>query len=143
MKIWFDMDGTIADLYGVKNWLDYLMAEDNTPYLMAKPLLNLAILARYLNKIQKMGYEIGIISWGAKNSTNEYFGKVTYAKLRWLEKHLPSVNWDYIKIVPYGMNKYEICGNGILFDDEKGNRENWNEMAYEPCDILKVLKGLE
>ena len=24
----FDMDGTIADFYGVENWLDYLMEED-------------------------------------------------------------------------------------------------------------------
>lgn len=28
MKIWFDMDGTIADFYGVENWLDYLLDED-------------------------------------------------------------------------------------------------------------------
>ena len=24
--IFFDMDGTIADLYGVENWLDFLIA---------------------------------------------------------------------------------------------------------------------
>lgn len=27
----FDMDGTIADLYGVDNWLEMLIAEDTTP----------------------------------------------------------------------------------------------------------------
>ena len=37
----FDMDGTIADLYGVENWLDYLIAEDTTPYTEAEPLLRL------------------------------------------------------------------------------------------------------
>lgn len=30
--IYFDMDGTIANLYGVENWLDYLIAND--PRLM-------------------------------------------------------------------------------------------------------------
>lgn len=25
----FDMDGTIADLYGVENWLEYLQAGDS------------------------------------------------------------------------------------------------------------------
>ena len=25
--IYFDMDGTIADLYGVNGWLDYLVGE--------------------------------------------------------------------------------------------------------------------
>ena len=27
MKIWFDMDGTIADLYGVTDWLPALIAD--------------------------------------------------------------------------------------------------------------------
>ena len=36
----FDMDGTFVDLYGVKNWLDYLINEDITPYKTAKPLVN-------------------------------------------------------------------------------------------------------
>ena len=30
--ICFDMDGTIADLYAVPNWLDKLRAEDASPY---------------------------------------------------------------------------------------------------------------
>ena len=32
MRICFDMDGTIANLYGVENWLAYLVAEDVKPY---------------------------------------------------------------------------------------------------------------
>ena len=28
----FDMDGTIADLYGVENWLEYLINGDAFPY---------------------------------------------------------------------------------------------------------------
>ena len=142
MKIWFDMDGTIADLYGVENWLDYLLAEDATPYKVARPLLNLSLLARYLNRLQKEGYEIGIISWGAKNSTKRYLGKVTFAKLNWLDKHLASVRWDVIKIVPYGTDKAMACGGGILFDDEARNREGWNGDAYTPEKILETLKNL-
>ena len=72
MKIWFDMDGTIADFYGVENWLDYLLNENTTPYEIAKPLLNMSLFARYLNKAQAQGHEIGIISWGSKNSTNNF-----------------------------------------------------------------------
>ena len=51
----FDMDGTIADLYGVENWLDYLIAENTRPYAIAKPLVNLSALARKLNALQRMG----------------------------------------------------------------------------------------
>ena len=41
----FDMDGTIADFYGVENWLDYLMEEDTHPYAVAEPLLRFNTLA--------------------------------------------------------------------------------------------------
>lgn len=39
--IFFDMDGTLADFYGVENWLEYLNAEDTLPYEVAKPLHNM------------------------------------------------------------------------------------------------------
>ena len=85
MRINFDMDGTIANLYGVDGWLEMLTAQDATPYKVAKPLVNLSRLARYLNKIQKMGIEIGVISWLAKNSNTEYDTAVTEAKMNWLK----------------------------------------------------------
>ena len=140
MKIWFDMDGTIADLYGVENWLDYLLASDTTPYLAAKPLLNLSLLARYLNKAQKQGHEIGVISWTSKGGTDLYNGEVALAKMVWLHKHLPSVVWDNIKIVAYGTNKKVTCGDGILFDDELNNRRIWGADAYTPDRIFEILK---
>ena len=140
MKIWFDMDGTIADLYGVRGWLPMLEASDPTPYETAKPLVNMARLARYLNRLQKMGHEIGIISWTSKGGTDIYNGQVALAKMVWLHKHLPSVAWDSIKIVKYGMNKQTACGSGILFDDEKKNRETWGAGAYKPERIFEVLK---
>ena len=46
--IYFDMDGTIADLYGVDGWLDDLMNESTRPYAAAAPLLNMQQLARSL-----------------------------------------------------------------------------------------------
>ena len=72
MKIWFDMDGTIANLYGVDGWLDMLIANDPTPYAVAKPMLNMSLLARYLNKAIAQGHEVGVISWLSKNSNAEY-----------------------------------------------------------------------
>lgn len=142
MTIWFDMDGTIADLYGVDGWLDYLKAENTFPYEMAKPLVNLSHLARLLHKAQEKGYEIGIISWTSKGGSDLYNGAVALAKLVWLHKHLPSVEWDHIKIVAYGANKRTACGGGVLFDDEIGNREAWGAGAYDPAEIIRVLKGI-
>lgn len=140
-EIWFDMDGTIADLYGVEGWLNMLRNEDATPYASAKPLVNMQALARVLNNLIAKGWKVGVISWLSKNGTNEYNEKVARVKREWLKKHLKSVNFATIDIVEYGTPK-QLNRNGILFDDEKPNRENWLGVAYNVENIIEVLKGL-
>lgn len=141
--IYFDMDGTIADLYAVDGWLDDLINHDIRPYKEAKVMLHMATLARYLNRLQKNGYHIGIISWLSKDGDPIYGKAVTETKITWLRKHLPSVWWNEITIVPYGTPKSKAVkfADGILFDDEEPNRIEWGN-AYEPCQIMEVLKGL-
>jgi hypothetical protein len=143
-KIYFDMDGTIANLYGDPNWLPKLMACDPTPYVNATPLVNMSRLAKALHKAQRNGYTIGVISWLSKNSTCEYDEAVTLAKLEWLNSHLPSVEWDEIHIVAYGTPKSTVADafGGILFDDEEQNRVEWNGMAYTPDQIFDLLADL-
>ena len=142
--IFFDMDGTIADLYGVENWLDYLIASDALPYEIAKPLIRLNALARILNRLQKQGYKVGVISWLAKNSNTDYDEKVTKAKKEWLKKHLASVNFDEIHIVKYGTPKQTFAKteNDILFDDEEKNRNGWTGKAFDVNEIIEILKGM-
>lgn len=142
--IFFDMDGTIADLYGVENWLDFLLVSDSFPYEIAKPLIRLSALARILHRLQGEGYRVGIISWLSKNSTPEYDAKVTEAKKNWLKTHLPSVEFDEINIVPYGTAKelFAKSEKDILFDDEEKNRQNWTGEAFGVENILEILRGL-
>lgn len=138
MEIWFDMDGTIADLYSVENWLYYLKNEDAFPYAVAAPLVNMARLAKALHKAQSRGIKVGIISWTSKGGRADYNERVAQAKREWLAKHLPSVTWNKIKIVEYGTPK-STCGKGILFDDEYNNRMEWGAGAYTPDMIFEVL----
>ena len=142
LEINFDMDGTIADFYGVENWLQYLMERNPLPYEIAKPLVNMSVLARRLNSLQRKGYKVNIISWLSKCSDNDFDNAVTIAKIRWLRKHLPSVHWDNINIVRYGTPKNTI-GCGVLFDDEEPNRKMWGEGAYDVHNILEILKEIE
>lgn len=139
--IWFDMDGTIADLYGNENWLALLIAESPEPYATAKPLVNMQSLARVLNRLQRNGYRLGVVSWLSKNGSEAYGRAVAEAKREWLARHLASVHFDYIDIIAYGTPKQD-GRNGILFDDEKPNRENWNGIAYDVQDIIKTLRTL-
>lgn len=144
--IWLDMDGTIADLYGVQDWLDYLHAESTFPYEQAGVMVNMSQLAKLLHKVQAVGCGIGILSWTSKSGSDLYNGQVALAKLCWLHKHLPSVVWDEIRIVAYGTPKQHFArtNNDILFDDEAHNRTNWinKDTAYSNCQIIDVLKQI-
>ena len=137
----WDMDGTIANLYAVEDWLPMLRAYDPTPYAKAEPMLNMSAFARLLHKAQRLGYEVCIVSWLSKTSNEDYDNAVTIAKLEWLKVHLPSVEWNEIQIVAYGTPK-STCGNGWRFDDEEHNRREWGIGAYEPCELLEILRNL-
>lgn len=141
MDINFDMDGTIADLYGVENWLHDLLNESVRPYAEARPLVNLSRLARLLNRLTAEGFSVNIISWTSKSGSAEYNEAVAETKRAWLAKHLPSVNFTQIQIVPYGTPK-QTLGNGILFDDEEPNRSAWGEGAHSEKEIFEILKSL-
>lgn len=142
--IYFDMDGTIANLYAVEGWLPKLRAYDPSPYMDAKPMLHLSTLARLLHKLQANGYHIGIVSWLSKDPNPAYGEAVSEAKREWLAKHLPSVSWDEIVIVPYGTPKASVVQfpMGVLFDDEKPNREAWQGEAFDVAQILADLRSL-
>ena len=143
--IYFDMDGTLANLYGVEGWLEKLRAYDTTPFAEAEVLLNMQALAHRLNRLQKLGYTIGIISWLSMETTPEYDKAVTAVKMEWLKKHLGSVEWNEIHIVSYGKKKstLPLVKDGILFDDNAKVRREWvkntNGWAFDEKDILTIL----
>lgn len=145
MKFYFDMDGTIANLYTVDNWLPRLRAEDASCYEEAEPMLDFRYFARLLNAVQRAGHEVGIISWGSMESSADFMQATRKAKIRWLREHLPSVFWDEIHIVKYGAPKHFNCqdNSGILFDDNYHVRELWENYgeAFEPNEIIEVLKS--
>ena len=140
--IYFDMDGTLYDLYGCANWLEKLEKEDVEVYLCGAALCNLSSLARTINRMKKDGYKFGIISWLSKNGNKKYNEKVIVAKQKWLKSHLPSVEWDEINIIEYGKSKKKNCGdcNGWIIDDDKEVRDDWGVRAISPQNIIKKLK---
>ena len=144
MTIWFDMDGTLNRFYDVPDWLPKLRSSDPSPYAEAAVNLNMSLVARYLNKLQKLGYQIGIISWLAMNSTSEYDEAVDTIKREWLENHLHSVSFDFIHITEYGIPKqsFKNSDDDILFDDNEAIRNDWGNESYEPTEIISVLKSL-
>ena len=123
----FDMDGTIANLYGVDRWLDMLRAEDPTPYRIANPIYDIETLNTLLRLLKRKGWRIVVTTWLAKGSTKHYDNLVRMAKLEWLEMH--NFPFDEVHMVKYGTTKANCTrhygGFQILIDDNEKVRKGW------------------
>lgn len=146
MIICFDMDGTIAQLYAVDDWLEKLKAEDPAPYLEAKPMWDMKTLAEVLRKLQEQKVEIRIITWLSKESSEEYKSEVRKAKREWLNKY--DFPYDNFHGVQYGatkadsVRKYAKEEEAILIDDNAEVRKGWHlGRTFDPttCDLIEIL----
>lgn len=146
--ICFDMDGTIADLYNVPNWLECLIGEDPTPYEIAKPLWNMDTLRELLLKLIDKGWEIRVITWLSKDSRKEYKRLTREAKMRWLKQY--NFPTDKVHMIAYGTTKADCIrkgfnGHAILVDDNDKVREGWTlGRTINPKEgtLLKELENL-
>ena len=117
-----------SDFYGVTNWLDYLQEKNPTPYIVAKPLVDMGTLNALLNVLKSMGWRVVVTSWLACGSTKEFDSEVRNAKLDWLEKY--NFPFDEVHLVKYGTTKAnctrKLGGYQILVDDNEKVRNGWN-----------------
>lgn len=142
----FDMDGTIADLYGVENWLTDLQTGNVRPYEIAEPIYDMAELNEILHRLQNLGWRIVVTTWLAMNATKEYNKEVAKAKKEWLANY--NFPYDEIHCVKYGTTKANCTrkkgGFQILIDDNKKVRDGWTlgttvNAKYNIMDFLKAL----
>ena len=148
--ICFDMDGTIADLYKVPNWLISLRNFDPYPYRQANPMWDMEELVSLLHQLQNAGIEIRIITWLSKDSNHDYDRAVRQAKREWLMKY--NFPCDHFHGVRYGATKADSVRRyldegetAILIDDNAKVRQGWHlgdTIDPTACDILEVLRGL-
>lgn len=126
--VYLDMDGTIADLYGINNWLERLRNEDHTIFEECEPFISESDLMKYFPTEE---YEIRICSMTPKNATKKYCEDVKKQKNAWLDKFFPNIKKRYY--LPYGNNKnYKNSKDCILVDDNKNIRENYRGLALYP-----------
>ena len=124
----FDMDGTIADLYGVEDWLSALRNEDVRPYVEAKPMYNMLVLNELLKILKDCGWKVVVTTWLSKGSSKAYDALVREAKIEWLARY--DFPYDEIHLVKYGTTKANctrhIGGFQVLVDDNEQVRKGWN-----------------
>ena len=143
--ICFDMDGTIADLYGVENWLNDLENGNVRPYVEAEPLLDMDRLGEALMQFANLGIEIRIITWLAGGADVEFKNETRLAKAEWLDRH--NFPFDKAHMVQYGTTKANCIRKelaedeyAILFDDNEKVRKGWRVgQAYDVDNIIETL----
>lgn len=147
MIVW-DMDGTMADLYGVDGWLEMLRAENPLPYEIAKPLWDMERLANIIRGLQAIGVEQRIVTWLSMDSSEEYKREVRTAKREWLEHF--DFPFDHFHGVQYGATKADSVRKfladdeeAILIDDSAKVRKGWHlGETVDPTEI-NVIDFLE
>ena len=83
--VYFDMDGTIADLYGVTNCFKRLDTLDASVYSEAKPI------DKYINMLKEfkhMGYKVIILTCLGMVSDPKFDKETIYNKGVWLDKYI-------------------------------------------------------
>lgn len=118
--IYFDMDGTITDLYGFSGWLDCLQNEQTDPYTEAGLLVDAGQFRNFLAAGKAAGVLFGVISWGAKNASKDYQKAIRRVKIEWLKKNDLLQYFSELHVIKYGTPKNRAAKNrtGVLVDDE-------------------------
>lgn len=127
----FDMDGTIADFYGVKGWHEKVSRGDVSPYVEAQPIYDTDTLSTVIGLFQSLGYHITIVTWNWRGASKELAQKVRKAKIDWLQRM--NIPYDEVHVVKYGTPKQKYIKNdfSVLIDD--------NDKALE--SFLKSSRG--
>ena len=140
MIVW-DMDGTMADLYGVDGWLEMLENENPLPYEIAKPMWDMERLVNIIRGLQAIGIEQRIVSWLSMDSSEQYKTEVRRAKREWLDEF--DFPYDHFHGVQYGATKADSVRKylaedetAILIDDSFKVREGWHlGETVDPAEV--------
>lgn len=134
-SIWFDMDGTIAELYKVKDWLPALRSKDWSVYDKCLPRAHYERINTAIEALIANGWQVGVITWASKGiNWGKDLDAITETKFNWLCRFFPALADGRFACIPYGYNKaqflsemgdyYETC---YLVDDNKEVRAAWRK----------------
>lgn len=152
VKVYFDLDGTLYDLYGMPNWLEMLQNEQEGVFLKGsaiKTFDNLVIPVHSF--LLDIGVQFGVISWLPMQASPEYEEICRREKLQWIEQNLPFVS--EIAIIPYGTPKQNAIRKRAqkmyLIDDNievckiwDTNKQRKSIHVYETFSVIDALEQI-
>lgn len=161
--VWFDMDGTLYDLYNIPNWLERLEEKDEGVFYHGTMMYNPFRIEQAIDALIAHGWQVGVITWAPKGVEKDdpFFTKVENIKRFWLKRFYPALLENFY-CLPYGESK-SVCacdhwkersldpdmGVQILVDDNMLVRDEWAsgwESHFKTIDATedytKQLEGL-
>lgn len=119
IKVYFDMDGTVADFYGQANWLEMLRTETAGAFANCAPLFNPDDFYAVIGRLLAIGVQFGVITWLPMQASAEYEEICTAEKKAWCAKYLPFIS--EFAAQSYGIPKQQAikkhAKSEILIDD--------------------------
>lgn len=149
-EILLDMDGTIVDFYGFKDWFKFLEQKSTIPYRESKPIYNCDLLNQSFELLRELGYRIKIVSWSSKTAGRKETLEIKKAKKEWLERY--GILYDELHVVKYGTTKHSFikADRSILIDDNdnilesfiNSKRGKYKKIIDAKNNILEELSNL-
>lgn len=141
-SIWFDLDGTLYELYKMPNWLERLEKRDWNVFIDGEPRKHHERIREAIKALQAKGWIVGCITWGSRGiSKEEELQEIAEKKKKFLAKYFPELLENFY-CLPYGASKaLPIMRNpcyirpskqvNYLVDDNKIVRKNWRTSGQE------------
>lgn len=121
--VYFDMDGTIANLYAVNNVFERLDNLDAKVYEEATPIIK---YIEMLKEFKAMGYKVIILSCLGMISEKQFDIDTIKYKNNWLDKYVGKEYIDDRMFIEYTKHKENyVKEGGILVDDDDKVLCNW------------------
>lgn len=134
--IYLDMDGTIAGLYKVKNWLNRIRAEQSGVYLEAKPLITEKELFEHFPNNTAGKDRIWVVTMAPPDCSLDYKTQVFQEKNEWLAKYFPNLN---NRVFLNNQDHKNICyslkhdySKVLLIDDSPKLRDSFIGQSIHP-----------
>ena len=156
IKVFFDCDGTVFNLYGRKNWLEMIENEVAGAFTMCGlqnngflPEINLEEFYLIINKLKEKGATFSVITWLPMAVSKEYEEICKKEKFEWITKNMPFVS--EINITPYGVPKQKFIKKKAkqmyLLDDNENVCEMWRtkqqRIAIKVNNNFTVINALK
>lgn len=140
MTTWyFDLDGTLADLYNADCWLEKLENEEPEVFSNLAPLIDEEKFKKWATERLLNGDKIKVITWLPMSASEEYEKICAREKENWVKQHFPFIT--EINCLSYGIPKQHAIkkrtSSMVLVDDSEEVLQMWKTARQRTGMIAK------